>query len=969
MYVPENTIDEIKQKTLLEEVIGKFVALKKKGKDYVGLCPFHDEKTPSFSVSPTKGIYKCFGCGKSGDAITFLMESQKMDYQTALRWLADFYNILIDDENDQRKRKQNNGKAKTVKLVNKENTAEIVQPEQKGPTRIKGNFFKETLRSIGLTSSQNKVSVKWLNRASQSEDVPLLSEDENGNIDFLVYDINGFVITYEKQNGSRHILPYKVKRLKEPILDNKGHMMKYVIPKGIGTRPFFPPNLLQKFQDKEKIYTLLLTEGYKKAISGWLNGLDIVGLTSISTYTDKQTLQLHRDIVDLILACDIKNIILLYDGDCRDISQKALDEEKDIYLRPNNFFSSARGIKELLKDYLKEHQIDLYFAHVNSDVVKGHPKGLDDIYEAMINERLNNMVKPGDGAILKARMYLIAKKQVNEELNIDLLSFSKPGHYFQKINISYNLQKLLAYLAIDNVNVFYHFHQERIKDKKFIYAGTKYKYNKDKNECEIIIPAAANNYVRVGDDYFEKVKVPNKYKDLEMQLHRRSKATITDDHGKNFINHIPKFKAFCNVPDHVHYQEIYHNCYNMYNRFEHEPEPGDCDVTLEFLKHIFEEQYELGLDYLQLLYQRPAQILPIFCPVSKANNTGKSTFAKWLKAIFTQNMAEVGNADLSNDFNGYWSPKLIILCEETFIEKKLLAERIKHLSTADRIVLNQKGQNQVEIEFFGHFILLGNNEDTFIQITEEDIRYWVRKIKKPQRDNTNLLTEMKNEIPAFLHFLNTRQMSTECESRMWFDPKLLITEALRKVQANSKSMVEKEIRTKLQNMFIDFGENIIYMTVGDIRREFFNNRYEERYILEILRDRVQAEQYWEPAPDIPEDPDKSQKRSYKTKRYSFARWHNTYVDGTNNQEIKRVEIKGNGRPFVFLRPDFVPAEMNDAIDQDAETLALANPVPWWFYRDGMLQNNLNLEVKPVQVNGQEEELPFPPYLNKALKYD
>jgi len=583
-------------------------------------------------------------------------------------------------------------------------------------------------------------------------------------------------------------------------------------------------------------------------------------------------------------------------------------------------------------------------------MVTGHPKGLDDLYEALINENLKQLPEPN---------YSQAKNITDETLNNDLLSFSRPGHYFTKINITFGFQKLLSYLAIDNVNIFYNYHQDRIKDRTFIYAGTQYKYNGDKNECEIIIPAAAKNYVRVGDDYYEKIKVPNKYKELETQLHHRAKTTIIDDHGKIFINHIHKFKAFCNVPDHINYQEVYHNCFNMYCRFEHEPEPGECDITLTFLEHIFEEHFNLGLDYLQLLFQRPTQILPILCLVSKENNTGKSTFAKWLKELFRQNMAIVGNADLSNDFNGFWSTKLIICCEEVFIDKKLIVERIKNLSTADRIIMNQKGRDQIEIEFFGHFILLTNNEDTFIHITEEDIRYWVRKLKKPIQDNTTILKEMIAEIPAFLNFLNKRQMSTQCESRMWFHPKLLITQALINVQYSSKSVVEKEIRVKLQNMFIDFAENIIYMTVSDIRREFFNNgRYEEKYILEILKDRLNVEQYWEPEPN---QPGELYSKVFKTKRYSFSKFHTMYVDNGTTQEIKRVEIKGNGRPFVFLRPDYVPAEMNENIKQDAEALSLANPVPWWYYKTGMLDNNLMAEVTVKEMEPVEPELPFNPW--------
>jgi hypothetical protein len=116
-------------------------------------------------------------------------------------------------------------------------------------------------------------------------------------------------------------------------------------------------------------------------------------------------------------------------------------------------------------------------------------------------------------------------------------------------------------------------------------------------------------------------------------------------YGKDFFEHIPKYKAFCNVPDHIHYQPIIENCFNRYFEFEHDPEDGECSLTLEFLHHIFGEQYDLGLDYIQLLYQRPQQILPILCLVSAENNTGKSTFIKWLKAIspITVQLSEMPN--------------------------------------------------------------------------------------------------------------------------------------------------------------------------------------------------------------------------------------------------------------------------------------------------------------------------------------
>ena len=82
----------------IEDVIGDFVSLKKRGANHIGCCPFHNEKTPSFYVSPSKGIYKCFGCGKAGNAITFLMEHERYSYADALRYLANKYNIEIQEE-------------------------------------------------------------------------------------------------------------------------------------------------------------------------------------------------------------------------------------------------------------------------------------------------------------------------------------------------------------------------------------------------------------------------------------------------------------------------------------------------------------------------------------------------------------------------------------------------------------------------------------------------------------------------------------------------------------------------------------------------------------------------------------------------------------------------------------------------------------------------------------------------------
>lgn len=95
--ISPSTIQQILSRIDIIDIISSFVKLKKRGSNYLGLCPFHNEKTPSFTVSPSKEIYKCFGCGRSGNSISFLMEQEKYSYVEALRWLANKYNVEIEE--------------------------------------------------------------------------------------------------------------------------------------------------------------------------------------------------------------------------------------------------------------------------------------------------------------------------------------------------------------------------------------------------------------------------------------------------------------------------------------------------------------------------------------------------------------------------------------------------------------------------------------------------------------------------------------------------------------------------------------------------------------------------------------------------------------------------------------------------------------------------------------------------------
>ena len=98
--IPQDTVNKILDSAQIVEVISDFVSLKRRGANFIACCPFHNEKTPSFYVSPSKGIYKCFGCGKSGTAVGFVMEHESMTYVEALKYLAKKYGIEVKEKED-----------------------------------------------------------------------------------------------------------------------------------------------------------------------------------------------------------------------------------------------------------------------------------------------------------------------------------------------------------------------------------------------------------------------------------------------------------------------------------------------------------------------------------------------------------------------------------------------------------------------------------------------------------------------------------------------------------------------------------------------------------------------------------------------------------------------------------------------------------------------------------------------------
>src|SRR6202008_3599845 len=116
--IPQETIQQILSRIDIIEIVGAFVKLKKRGTNYLGLCPFHNEKSPSFTVSPAKEIYKCFGCGRSGNTISFLMEHEKYSYVEALRWLAARYNVEVEEKELSPEARQQQQVAESLYIIN-----------------------------------------------------------------------------------------------------------------------------------------------------------------------------------------------------------------------------------------------------------------------------------------------------------------------------------------------------------------------------------------------------------------------------------------------------------------------------------------------------------------------------------------------------------------------------------------------------------------------------------------------------------------------------------------------------------------------------------------------------------------------------------------------------------------------------------------------------------------------------------
>lgn len=312
--IPKDTVEEILNTARVEEVVGDFVNLKKRGANLLGLCPFHNEKTPSFTVSPAKGIYKCFGCGEAGSSVNFIMDHEHYTYPEALKYLANKYNIEIEEEEQTAEQIQAANEKESLFLIT-QFAAEFFQNQLKdtedgraiGLSYFKERGFRESIiekfnlgYSPDVWDAFTKAAIakgyklEYLEKAGLTivkEEGRKQFDRFKGRVIFPIHNISGRPIGF----GGRTLLAEKkiAKYLNSPETDIY-HKSRVLYGLHLAKR---------KIVENDNCY---LVEGYTDVISMHQNGIENVVASSGTSLTQGQIQLVKRY---------TKNITILFDGD------------------------------------------------------------------------------------------------------------------------------------------------------------------------------------------------------------------------------------------------------------------------------------------------------------------------------------------------------------------------------------------------------------------------------------------------------------------------------------------------------------------------------------------------------------------------------------------------------------------------------------------------------------------------------
>jgi len=311
--IPKDTVDKIIETSRIEDVVGDFVSLKRRGTSMIGLCPFHNEKTPSFHVSIGKGIFKCFGCGKGGDSVRFIMEHEKASYPEALRYLANKYSIEIAEVENTPEEQAVNDRRESLYIVSawaakffQQQMLETDEGKSIGLSYfIERGFREDIIKKFELGYSPDVWDALTQSALTESYNIQFLEETgltirkENekfydrfrGRVMFPIHSFTGRVIGF----GGRTLKTDKAvpKYVNSPESDiyHKSNVLYGL---------FFAK---KSMRDEDNCY---LVEGYADVLSVHQAGIENVVASSGTSLTIEQIRMIGRF---------TKNITILYDGD------------------------------------------------------------------------------------------------------------------------------------------------------------------------------------------------------------------------------------------------------------------------------------------------------------------------------------------------------------------------------------------------------------------------------------------------------------------------------------------------------------------------------------------------------------------------------------------------------------------------------------------------------------------------------
>jgi DNA primase len=383
--IPQETIQQIVSRIDIIEIVNSFVKLRKRGTNYIGLCPFHNEKSPSFTVSPSKEIYKCFGCGKSGNAISFLMEHEKYSYVEALKWLAAKYNVEIEEKETSPEYKQQQQAADSLYIINKfaqqffcDTLFNSEEGLDVGMSYLKERGFREeTIRKFELGYNPEvrdtfaKAAIEKQFNKELLKKAGLVVERDNGLQDnyrgrviFPIHNQSGKVTGF----GARLIR----KNDKAPKYINTPENEIYVKSK-ILYGSWFARQAIDKNDE------CLLVEGYTDVVSLHQAGIENVVASGGTSLTPDQ-LRLIKKYTS--------NLTILYDGDAAGVkaAMRGLDlaleeglnvqlallpnqEDPDSYVNKYGAAAFTNFIKENKKDFIL-FQLEFYLSEAGNDTNK-----------------------------------------------------------------------------------------------------------------------------------------------------------------------------------------------------------------------------------------------------------------------------------------------------------------------------------------------------------------------------------------------------------------------------------------------------------------------------------------------------------------------------------------------------------------------------------------------------------------------